>query len=60
LASFNGPIRDASEIDLPDDIPPALDAVLTELERELLAAVLDSDQDGFDIARLLLEDALSD
>jgi hypothetical protein len=53
-------MSEASPISRPEDIPPALAAVLTEFERALLALLLDPEADGDDVARRLVEDALSD
>jgi len=53
-------MSEASEISQPDNIPAALASVMTEAERALLALLLDPERDASDIARRLLEDALSD
>lgn len=53
-------MSEASGIAQPGDIPPALDWVMTETERQLLALLLDPDRDASEVARRLMDDALSD
>jgi hypothetical protein len=53
-------MRKTSGIGPSADIPPALDAALTEPERELLVVLLDPERDASELARRLLDDALSD